>query len=169
VIREDPLKLTVTFFLTAMPMMTTSHVLAEEVPQNLPAVLPPQLRAVSPDEVHLGGIIEVMIDGLAQKVTQDRLDPKGIRLYLNERPLLNLKPETVDLTTGRVRFHLERLEADKEVWSSLLGAPPLGGRREIKVGIALDPSHELPSALLVLVKSCSCISIVRSVPSVSSL
>jgi hypothetical protein len=63
------------------------------------------INSVSPSEVSLGGIIEVTIEGLGQKVAQDKIDPKNIRLYLNDRPLQSLKPETVDLKAGTVRFH----------------------------------------------------------------
>ena len=128
-----------------------SRVLAEEtVPPSL-TVVAPQIRTVSPTTVSLGGIIDVTIEGLAQKVAQDKVDPKNFRLFLNEHPVQNLKPESVDLTTGTVRFHLERQDADIDAWASLLGAPPITGRREVLVGVSWDVAHEFSRA-----PSCNC-------------
>ncbi len=139
------------FFVVLMIGAPVSQPLAEEMSFSPPTVVVSQIVTVSPGEVSLGGVIEVTIEGLAQKVSQDKVDPKNFRLYLNERPLQNLKPETVDLTTGTVRFHLERVEADRDTWTSVLGAPTITGRRDVLVGIAWDASHEFTRA-----PSCHC-------------
>lgn len=149
-IRQYAYILTV-FFVVLMIGMPESQALSEEMSFSPPTVVGSQIVTVSPGEVSLGSVIEVTIEGLAQKMAQDKLDPKNLRLYLNERPLQNLKPETVDLATGTVRFHLEREEADRDAWTSLLGAPMIQGRRDVLVGIAWDASHEFTHA-----PSCHC-------------
>lgn len=143
--------LTMLLAVITTPLTPDFSALAEGAAPSLPTLVAPSISRVSPSEVSRGGIITVTIEGLGQKVAQDKIDPKNIRLFLNDRSLQSLKPETVDLTAGTVRFHLERLDADKDVWTSLLGAPPITGRREVLVGIAWDASHEFTRA-----PSCDC-------------
>ena len=139
------------FAVITLPFTSGSYALAEETTPASPTVVAPQIHTVSPTTVSLGSIIDVTIEGLAQKVIQDKVDPKNFRLLLNEHPVQNLKPESVDLTTGTVRFHLERLDADKDAWTTLLGAPTITGRREVLVGVSWDGSHEFSRA-----PSCDC-------------
>lgn len=150
-IRQRAGILAVLFTAITLPFIPGSHALSQELPPASPPVVAPQILTVSPSAVRLGGIIDVTIEGLAQKVAQDKVDPKNFRLFLNEHPVQNLKPESVDLTTGTVRFHLERLDADKDAWTSLLGAPPFSGRREVLVGVSWDATNEFARA-----RSCNC-------------
>ena len=49
-----------------------SHALAEETTPASPIVVTPQIHTVSPTTVSLGGIIDVTIDGLAQRLFKTR-------------------------------------------------------------------------------------------------
>ena len=155
-IRQHICILIMLFAVVTIAITPDSHAFVEGMTPSLHTVVAQEILTVLPSEVSLGDIIEVTIEGLEQKVAQDKVDPKNFRLVLNEHPLQNLKPETVDLRTGTVRFHLTRLDpdkldADKDAWTSLLGASPVSGRRKVLVGVAWDASHEFARA-----PSCGC-------------
>ena len=103
----------------------------------------PILSAVSPSRIALGGLIELIIEDLNAKVVQDKYDPNELHLSLNDYVLQGLKPDSIDLTTNKVRFRLIRTAADKTAWTDLLGAPPIDGQREVTVGLTLDPTHRV--------------------------
>ena len=54
------------------------------------------------------------------------------------------QPELDDLQNWEIAFSLERLDADRASWTRILGAPPLGGTKEIAVSLELPDKSVLP-------------------------
>ena len=99
----------------------------------------PQLDQVVTPEVSLGKRLTVHLAGLAETAC----DLTAVRLRLDGYTFGN-QPELDDLQNWEIAFSLERLDADRASWTRILGAPPLGGTKEIAVSLELPDKSVLP-------------------------
>ena len=65
-----------------------------------------RVRAVRPDRIGIGETVYLDIDSLAEAIRRDRIDPHDFVLYLNGRPLWNVRGTLVSPTTGTLAFRL---------------------------------------------------------------
>lgn len=117
----------------------------EAAAQPAPPPTPLVLSAVSPSQIKLGDLLELTVDGLDKKVDKEKYDADGLRLSLDDHTLQGLAPDSIDLTTNKVRFRIVRTATDKAAWTDLLGAPPIEGVRKVSVGLTLDTTHRVAS------------------------
>jgi hypothetical protein len=99
----------------------------------------PQLDQVVTPEVSLGKRLTVHLAGLAETTC----DLSAVRLRLDGYTFGN-QPELDDSHNREIAFSLERLDADRAGWTRILGAPPLGGTKEIAVSLELPDKSVLP-------------------------
>jgi hypothetical protein len=72
-----------------------------------------------------------------------------ISLYLDGREIKGLLPESIDLSTNTLQFHIERGTVSDEAWADLLGAPPLDHelfyRRPTAISVGLADTYGVAS------------------------
>ena len=118
------------FFLATVIFITAFRVAAQETtsqgqpspsPSASPVVeLPPKVTEVI-GHLELDNVIEVRIANLekwAEKNDASKLVP-----YINGRMIKGNYPEEIHIARGRLIYHLEITQDNKEVWIDLLGAP----------------------------------------------
>lgn len=69
-------------------------------------------------------------------------DPQRLVLYLNGRPLKHAYPEQIELSAGRVRFHLREPDVSQPVWWDLLHEPKFYRPVAVSVGLEDQPPFE---------------------------
>jgi hypothetical protein len=104
-------------------------------PENL------QLDKVVTPEVRLGTQLTLKLSGLAGTAC----DLSGLRLRLGGYTFSN-KPELDDRQDQAISFPIERLDIDRAGWTQILGAPPLGGSKQVEVALELPNNSVLPHA-----------------------
>ena len=65
----------------------------------------------------------VQVDNISNLLAQAAAEHKQIILYLDGFALPGLYPESVDSLKGELRFQLQRTEATRQTWATLLGSP----------------------------------------------
>jgi len=132
------------------------HTLTGQAPSNAPSErragteptphVVMRVRAARPDRVGIGETVYIDIDSLAEAIRRDRVDPHDFVLYLNGRPLWNVRGTLVNPTTGTLAFRLEEADTSREAWVSLLGSPRSLVRHGIVIGAGHAQAQELESA-----------------------
>lgn len=132
------------------------HTLTGQAPSNAPSErragteptphVVMRVRAARPDRVGIGETVYIDIDSLAEAIRRDRVDPHDFVLYLNGRPLWNVRGTLVNPTTGTLAFRLEEADTSREAWVSLLGGPRSLVRHGIVIGAGHAQAQELESA-----------------------
>lgn len=76
--------------------------------------------------------VEVRVEGLADWAADN--DPRRLVPFIDGRALPGNPPEAIDVTRGRLLFHLRVNEDSRAVWTDLLGAPE-GLRRPVTFSV----------------------------------
>lgn len=69
-------------------------------------------------------------------------DPQKLVLYLNGRALKHAYPEQIDLSAGRLRFHLREPDVSQPVWWDLLHEPKFYRPVAVSLGLEDQPPFE---------------------------
>jgi hypothetical protein len=101
------------------------------------------VRGVSPSTSGIDKTIDVQIDSLPEAIRRDQIDPRNFVLYLNGRPIWNVRGQVVSLSRGILEFKLERADTSQAAWVSLLGSPTSLVKHGIAVGVGYGTSPEL--------------------------
>lgn len=71
-------------------------------------------------------------------------NPQRLVLFLNGRPLKHAYPEQIELSTGRLRFHLREPDVSQPVWWDLLHEPKF--YRPVTVSVGLEDQSPFETA-----------------------
>jgi len=118
---------------------------------------PPRVVSVT-GNLELDDIIELRIDHLEKWDENEKNDAAKLVPYINGRAIKGNYPEELHIDRGRIIYHLEIIDDNKEVWTDLLGAPS-GLRRPVTLsvgledGSAFDSVHEKDNPLTLTVIS----------------
>ena len=127
--------------------------------------LPPVImRVICAEErsTGMGKMLHVWVDSLRTAVERDKLNEHDFVLYLNGRPLWNVRSEAVDLQRNRLEFVLARADTSRASWAILLGRPTSVHRDNIQVGVgyasrpaleAFDLAHHPPQVQLIMMET----------------
>ncbi|HBL26929.1 MAG TPA: hypothetical protein DD490_08855 [Acidobacteria bacterium] len=96
--------------------------------------------------VHLRDVLTVEVEGLDSLLAEAQCRGKDLVLFLDDQPLA----ETVAFPPTNpkqqiLRFPLERTEASRTVWTSILGRPGFEPR-PVEVGVGLADQYAIPAA-----------------------
>lgn len=108
-----------------------------------------RIRSAGPGHAGIGEPVWVEIDSLQEAIKRDRVDPQNFVLYLNGRPLWNVRGVLVDPKRGMLEFRLERADTSQEAWVALLGSPNGLVKPGVSVGAGYDGGTELESIDLI--------------------
>lgn len=101
-------------------------------------LLTPKVVSVS-GRLEIGQTITVAVSGLQQWSAEN--DPRRLVPFLNGRALQGLYPEELNLSGGRLQFHLLRTPESQAVWEELFEDPVL--RRPVTLSVGLENQSPL--------------------------
>ncbi|HYK21257.1 MAG TPA: hypothetical protein VEV42_11020 [Pyrinomonadaceae bacterium] len=140
-------------FLAIFVFITASCVAAQETTsQQQPSPTPGASPVVAPSpkvtgvlgNLELDDVIEIRVENLEQ--WGEKNDASKLVPYINGRAIKGNYPEEIHLARGRLIYHLEMTQDNKEVWTDLLGAPsrlrhPVTLSVGLESGSAFDSVH----------------------------
>ena len=140
-------------FLAIFVFITASRVVAQETTgQQQPSPTPSPSPVVAPSpkvtgvlgNLELDDVIEIRVENLEQWAEKN--DASKLVPYINGRAIKGNYPEEIHLARGRLIYHLEMTQDNKEVWTDLLGAPsrlrhPVTLSVGLESGSAFDSVH----------------------------
>jgi len=98
------------------------------------------------NRIGLNDHIVVQVDNLSNLVAQAAMEHKQIIPYLDGFALPGLYPESLDTLKNELRFQLQRTDATRQAWATLLGSPKHFVRA---ISVSVGPENGYPVATAV--------------------
>ena len=122
--------------------VTTLLAAAEPSSPTATNVAPRVLSVSGP--LQLGRSVSVRVEGLRRWVSAGNM-PHKLLLFLHGRPSMADYPESVDLDSDELVYHLTITPDNRELWKDILRQPTL--RRRLVVSVGPDADSHFPTAL----------------------